>query len=203
MARKQKYQEDELVRLLLLTNGLGELPQATATEGSDALHTDAKMRLRKWYASLLATAPPTEVNTEDLKDEIREAWYTSTGAMCVRLPERGVRLIEVRLPEWDRPVRTFARPGDTIALNQLNAELRGTPQRPVIILGDEIMTIYGLASLAPAIDRAAAEGMTQAPSVGADLGARFKSLRMTAWPSDESYVFDLRHWPGGEFLATT
>ena len=200
MARKQKYQEDELVRLLLLTNGLGELPQTVATEGSDRLNTDAKMRLRKWYASLLATAPADEVNTEDLKSEIREAWYTSSGAMCVRLPERGVRLVEVRLPEWDRGVRAFARPGDAAALNQLNAELRATPARPVVILGEEVITIYGLNDLSAAAEVTAGSRITQAPSVGADPGARFKSLRMTAQPADGSYVFDLRHWPGGEFF---
>lgn len=178
---------------MLATNGLEGMPQATATQGYDQLMTAARMRLRRWYSSLLATAPATEVHTEELKGEIKEAWYNATGALCVRLPERGARLTEVCLPEWGSAVRSFVASGDAKAINQLTPELRATPACPVVIAGDGIAVIYGIESGVQAVG--AEQAMAEAPGVGANPGARFKSLRMTAWPADGSYEFDVRHWP--------
>lgn len=184
-----------MIRLLLTTNGLEGMPQATLSQGYDQLMSAARMGLRSWYSSLLATVPATEVHTEDLKGEIKEAWYSAQGALCVRLPERGARLTEVCLPEWGSAVRSFVAPGDVKAVNQLTPELRATPSCPVVILGGDVAIIYGIEPGVQAVDAGQAQGMDEAPGVGANPGARFKSLRMTAWPADGSYEFDVRHWP--------
>lgn len=186
-----RYTEEALMQAWRESHGLGLSGHEEWSAGEDHLEALLRGRLRSWYAGLLRTAPAERLPRRDLKDSVREIWITGLGALMLRLPEAGSRLLEVKLPEWDEPVRVFHRPGSPAARRQLDSWRRSTPADPVVILSGETVIIYGLRSMPEGRER-----------VAPDPGARLERLVMTAWPADGSYEFDMEDFPQDDILQT-
>ncbi len=183
---KSVYTEVALVEAVRQGAGLGSMTHEEWCEGARHIEEHIRERLRSWYALHLRSAPAGRVPVRDLKESVREAVLTPGGALRVRLPRTGSRLVAVKLPEWERPVRRFFAPGSPAERRQADPWRRSTTATPAVILHEEdTIDIYGLAT----------------PQTGAqervapDLATRLENLMMTAWPQDGSYEFDDSDFP--------
>lgn len=184
MARIARYSEETLAAEWRAQHGLEAAGSAELSTGEYHLEALLSQRLRRWYASLLAEAPAERLPVRDLKGNISEARLLPTGALMIRLPREGFQLVEVMMPEWEKPVRTFHTPGSPAALRQRDGWRRSTPKDPVVIRDGDTLYIYGVNEIEPA---AAGQGV-----------ARLERLLMTAWPEGGYYEFDIRDFPDDE-----
>lgn len=187
-----RYSEQELATAWREEHGIAQMPGSTGGVGETQMEALIRRRLRCWYAKLLYTVPYERAPIRDLKESVKEGWYTSQGALMLRLPAEGCRLVEVMLPEWDKPVRVFHEPGSPAALRQLDRWRRSDERDPVVIMHRDTLMIYGLRA-EDAV--AASEQMRVAPAIG----NRLSRLLMTAWPENGDYEFDIQDFPDDNF----
>lgn len=185
MTRMLRYTESELVEAFRAHNGLTTASPGVTVSGAseERIEAMARDRLRSRYASLLRNAPVRHVPVRDLKGSITEARLMSDGGLMLRLPTEGFRLIEVKLPEWQKGVSRFAAAGSPAARRQGNMWLKATPSDPCVIAGEDSLLIYGLQSYGPA----------RSAGVAPDIAGRIEYLLMTAAPADGSYEFEASH----------
>lgn len=147
---------------------LGLAAADAPSPSSDLTELDARLLgdIQSWYANLLATAPPQCVPLANLAAEA-EILSAADGMATLRLPDRGVRPVQLRMEGWDAPVRTFVGPHSDVARLQRYRWTRATPADPAAILLPGRLEVYGLPDATPCV----------------------AELLMTAYP-DDGYVLD-------------
>lgn len=152
---------------------LGLAAPAGLTEYNDATGQRRALadEIDTWYARLLLEADPRLVNTENLaSDALLEA--AGDNCVAVTLPGRGVKWVDVRMPEWEHPLSFSVSPDSPQALLQLSPWLRATPERPLVVEMPGTLLLYGISPKAP----------------GQPL--RLSRLTMTCAPADGSFRLD-------------
>lgn len=177
----KRYTLEELIRERKLRKGL--LPLSTGDYSvrigeSSTPDEVIGSQIRSWYDGLLRTAEAGEVGVFNLAEEIEEISRPEDNMLQLRLPERGVRLIEVELQDWGKGVSVFHAPGSAYERRQSDRWLRSTPESPGAVLQGRELRIYGLQPLQA----------SRRTRVAADLKARVRRLMMTAQPEDGSFL---------------
>lgn len=187
----RRYTEEEMLAYWKRRLGLAVSPAVTGGEDNNGLDRKLIDDIRVWYADILQNAPPQLVNCENLADEAT-AGIIGDNCMAVTLPERGTRLVSVRLKAWETPVTRMVRPESPVAALQTDPLTRATVDDPVVVEGTHRLFLYGL----PLTAEAAVEEAGGARVPPHRPLPEIASLEMTAWPADGTYVFDpglLRH----------
>lgn len=186
MTRILRYTESELVEAFRTHNGLTTASPGITVSGASEERVEAMARelLRTRYSALLRNAPIRHVPVRDLKGSVTQTRLMADGGLYVRLPSDGYRLIEVKLPEWDRGVNHFVAPESAMARRQSNIWLQATPSCPCVIAADDHVLIYGLRSYTSG----------QESRVAPDMAGRLEYLLMTAPPLDGTYEFEASHF---------
>ena len=168
----QTYTEAQMLQYWKRRLGLiAPAAAESAEEPSDLTELDRRLLddIRAWYAQVLRTAPADAVPVADLASEA-VVLMCGEGMACVRLPDRGTRLMELMLEGWEHPLRIFAAPGSDLARLQRYPWTRGTPDDPAAILMPGRLEIYGVPPGQPEIREllmvaAPTEGFTLDPAL--------------------------------------
>ena len=208
----EKFSEDEMVEIWKRRLGL------TASAGLELTHDDNRLdrKIREdikiWYARLLQEAPPELVNCEDVAAECR---VTAKGDNCaqIQLPDRAVKVVSVKMADWDLPEHRTWSPYSNRARLQMFVPTRATPETPVVVEIHRTLYAHGLKTGLYAADFEArrSENSGQPPEepeedevpyttgylsfFGADVPPYrpvpdLESLYAVAFPADGSYAFD-------------
>lgn len=164
-----RLSKDDMRRLWMLHTRQEPLRadcQVSRSDGPD-IASLAEAEMRMWYLHLLAEGPAGWLPTADLSAEavIEEG---PDNSLTIKLPEKCVRPLAVKLEGWERPAVIVA-PGSREALLQTNPFSRSGPVRPVAVLasGGRELEIY-----------AASAGAT-----------KLESLECVADTGEDLYVF--------------
>lgn len=138
-----------------------------------------------WYDDLLANAPVERLPVEDMKDEV-SCRYISDNAAQIDLPERGVRLVSVRMHEWSCDEVECYSAYSAVARLQRNRLTRATVDEPVVLRRPGRIEVHGLEP--PSSAAAYAEtGAGMPPSTAVP---KIDSLEMVARPPKGTYILD-------------
>lgn len=109
----------------------------------DSLHKLLIRNIRSWYATLLRTKNPALLPIEDLHSEA-DVSIESDNCLAITPPRRGVRLLSVKLTDWDIHLGTVAAADSDVARLQASHHFAATPRRPVAIFLGSRYLLYGL-----------------------------------------------------------
>lgn len=178
------YTEEELILKWREAHGLAPFEGALESDGEAQMEAMIREKLRNWYARLLLEAPVERLPQQEMSSAVREGKKTANG-MMFKLPSRGVRVVSVKLPEWEEPVSVFHKVGSYAHRRQRDLWLRSGEKDPVAVIDGSMMYIYGTEPITASLSEGDAK-----EKVGANFGARLEHLIMVAAPEDGTYEFD-------------
>ena len=181
------YTESEM--LIYWKRRLGLKASAAVVGEEDMTELDRKLLadIDSWYDDLLANAPVERLPVEDMKDEV-SCRYISDNAAQIDLPERGVRLVSVRMHEWACDEVECYSPYSAVARLQRNRLTRATVDEPVVLRRPGRIEVHGLEPPSQAQASATADnGAAMPPSTAVP---KIDSLEMVVRPPKGSYILD-------------
>lgn len=192
---KKTYEESELVALLMTRRGLLPSPSVMEMENYSSLKAGIAIEIRNWYGNLLHTADIALLPTADVKDE-SGARFTSDNSLTLTLPERAVRFVSMKMPEWPIAQYTTCTPYSGKASMQGFLKASGTVMIPVLVQSGHRLDVYGVNAVR--IDIHPAETVPE-PAMGkiadddsVDLYEKpnIESLVAVVTPPERTYIFD-------------
>ena len=138
-----KLSEQEMLDLWKLRCGYVTPRRDCYLERDDDVELDTELlhRIRAWYADLLMNAPADMLPVEDVAADCNVG-AGFDGAVLLRLPDRCVRVLAVRLNGWKRDAAVMHPAGSAADLRQGVEWLRGTPDYPVAIADSDGLRLY-------------------------------------------------------------
>lgn len=142
------YTEEEMLSLFKLRAGLLTTDCGCTISRQDGIDIDKMLiaDIRRWYASLLLTAPEALLPIENLASSAITEWDEQESIATITLPPRGVRLLGVRLKTMQREITTFCAPGSYEDRLYSSHEVRTYASYPVAILSGRTLIILGCKS---------------------------------------------------------
>lgn len=187
-------------RRCFLTN-----PGIVSADNDAAIEAQLLDAIRRWYARLLLSERASLLPRENLVKEAKVE-YLSTNCALVTPPERGVRLLSLRMSGWNAPALSYWLPGSTMHRLQSCFATQATTDAPVVVHTDSGYLVFGLSVPdtpvvtppdRPAPDPAATGGDTGADSANEGIVSPplagtsvLTELWMVAAPADGSYILD-------------
>ena len=103
--------ESEMLDLLKTMMQLQPAHYGCTIERTDGIDIDELLliHIRKWYASLLLSAPDGIVPVEDVKDRL-SVMVADNGVVTAMVPPECVRPVEWKLKAWQKSVTLFLQP---------------------------------------------------------------------------------------------
>lgn len=139
----RRFTEGELIELWKQKRGLLPSSQIKTQDQYTPLDKRLALEIRQWYAKQLLTAPYHFLPVADIKNEC-ECRYIADNCLEVKFPQNALRFVEIKLPEWSRPMRTVVRPPHPLALLQRFQLSEASTTIPVIIDTWPTLHIYGV-----------------------------------------------------------
>jgi len=193
---KKTYEESELVALVMKRRGLLPSPSVKEMENYSPLGAAIAIAIRGWYCNLLRTADTSLLPTADVSDE-SEARFTSDNSLTLTLPERAVRFVSMKMPEWPITQYTTCTPYSGKASMQGFLKASGTVMIPVIVQSGNRLDVYGVNAVRIDIQPAEtppgqAVGRNAAADDSVDLYEKpeIESLIAVVMPPEGTYIFD-------------
>lgn len=172
---------------------LGLKASSAVRDEADMTELDLKLLddIDAWYEDLLCEAPPEKLPVADVADTA-PVRYISDNAAEILFPANGVRLVDVKMKEWQcAEAETFSAYSDVARL-QRNRLTRATIDEPVIIRRPGRIEVHGLET--PSLPEIKED--TYFSHIAALITPTVSSLRMVVHPPEGTYVLDstlLRH----------
>lgn len=113
---------------------LGLRTSTALGDATDMTELDRKLLddIDIWYEDLLAEAPASHLPVEDVADEA-SGYYISDNAAEITPPERGVRLLSLKLSDWRQAETESYSVYSDIGRLQRNRLTRATAEEPVVL----------------------------------------------------------------------
>lgn len=102
-----------------------------------------KVHIRQWYAHLLNTAPAEWLPTSDVAT-LAQVSVDGYGVATITPPEHCVRILELQMNGWHRPICEFMSPTSRESKMQASEWLRGGPECPVVVDYGNRLMVYSV-----------------------------------------------------------
>lgn len=137
--------EDETVALWRKILNFDISRRECSVERDDGINLDEllKVHIRQWYAHLLSTAPAGWVPTSDVSS-LAQVNVDKDGVATVILPEHCVRVLEIQMSGWHRPICEFLSPTCRESKMQISEWLRGGTENPVAVAYSDRLILYSV-----------------------------------------------------------
>lgn len=104
---------------------------------------------------LLLSAPTHLLPIVDFGAAAGDVVPNADGSGVVKLPEGFVKMVELKMSGWGRPVVSFIDKGHPLYSRQFNVHTRGSKSKPVVVVGSGAVEYYSLdAGAIPTIESA-------------------------------------------------
>ncbi|MGN0214723.1 MAG: hypothetical protein ACI4AH_07965 [Muribaculaceae bacterium] len=145
MEELMRMSETEMVALWRQLMNLDVPLRDCVVERDDGIDIDGLLRshIRIWYDNLLRTAPSEMLPVKDVSGEVT-AEADASGVVTLTLPMRCVRLLEVQMQGWSRPVSRFVTADSPEAQMQSSPWLRGGCEQPVAVKHADRVVLFGI-----------------------------------------------------------
>lgn len=167
---------------------LGMKASSVLTDDHDLTELDLKLLsdIDAWYDDLLAEAPAEKLPVADLSASAA-ARYISDNAAEIILPEPGMRLVSVKMSDWQAAeVDTYSAYSDMARL-QRNRLTRATTDDPVVIRRPGRIEVHGLNT--PDMPQVSDKDVTM-QSPAPTIRPQVETLEMVIHPPQGTYVLD-------------
>ena len=148
--------QQEMLNLWKQHLHLDDTLRECSVERDDGIDLDAwlTMRIKVWYARLLAQAPARWLPTQDVSDEVTLS-IDEQGCVTASIPPQCVRPLEWKLDSWQQSVTHFYAPHEPQAMAQHNPWTQAGTHHPVAVdHGDRLCLFSAPAGTTPRLTMA-------------------------------------------------
>lgn len=185
----KKYSQLEMLNIWKRKLGLKSSYRSVGISDLSELDKRLLQDIDAWYDEVLHSAPVEKLPREDLAGEAYSTYLTDNSVQ-VLLPARGIRLVAVKLREWEVEESETVSPWSDTARLQRNKLTRATSEDPVIVARPGKLILHGIRD---PYSEEEPSGPIKVPGLAKP---ELQVLEMVVRPEDGSYVMDqsiLRH----------
>lgn len=178
----KRYSEQEMLDYWKGRLGISVSPAVAGYRDRTALDRKILDEVDLWYEEMLQSAPFDKVPVSDMAEAVSCRRLTDN-SVEIALPEEAVRMVALRLQDWDADeVECYSQYSDTARL-QRNRLTRATVDDPAVISRPGVLEVHGLDPEEEEEEGTAGDtALWHRPYV--------KKLQMVTRPAKGTYVLD-------------